>query len=350
MNRYGEALWPPLVESLPAVLTREVAWSWRLDTRPMVDRDAPRRLVIVCCDVMHWSSASRPSQPVITHRRGDRKIANTATDAQLTGCMGQVVPLLARWSTAHLVHPAVLVPAELVGYRDARRGALDVVLCLYPALRCDLQRVLPIQRLVVGPLPVALGFWRPRRRAAPLVELKLGGARVPRVFKRPDDRLCERVIRVASPLLPPVLDAPVLEDPVVLEGVYPVLLVEGDLFEEITPDVLVVHAIFHEAIAHLEAARQVPQDAGRLRRGTSVTRQDGPEARREDHERHPPDGADEEQRPVAPARDDPAQRAQLRLHEEVTLPAGPGRRHGACPYTGGNSRASASVGDSWATR
>jgi hypothetical protein len=67
---------------------------------------------------------------------------------------------------------------------------------------------------------------------------------------------------------------------------------EGDLFEEITPHVLVVHAIFHEAIAHLEAARQVPQDAGRLRRsGTAVPRQDGHEARREDHERHPPDGA-----------------------------------------------------------
>ena len=225
---------------------------------------------------------------------------------QLTGCLGQGGPLTYRWSTAPLVHPAVLVPAELVGHRDARCGALGVVLRLHPALGCDLQRVLPIQRLVVGPLPVALGFRRPRRRAAPLVELKPGGARVPWVFKRPDDRLRERVIRVVLPLLPPVLEAPALEDPIVLEGVDPVVRVEGDLFEEIPPDVLVVHAIFHEAIAHLEAARQVPQDAGRLRRrGPSVTRQDGHEARGEEHERHPPDGADEEQCPVAPARDDP---------------------------------------------
>ena len=62
MNRSGEALWPPLVESLPAVLKREVAWSWRLDIRPMVDRDALKRSVIVCCDVMNWSSASRQSK------------------------------------------------------------------------------------------------------------------------------------------------------------------------------------------------------------------------------------------------------------------------------------------------
>ena len=59
MDRFGEALWSPLVEFLPAVLKREVAWSWRLDTRPLVDRDALRRLVLVCGDVMHWSSASR---------------------------------------------------------------------------------------------------------------------------------------------------------------------------------------------------------------------------------------------------------------------------------------------------
>ena len=81
---------------------------------------------------------------------------------------------------------------------------------------------------------------------------------------------------MASPLLPPVLHAPALEDAVVLEGVDPVLLFEGDLLEEIAPDVLVMHAIFHEAIAHLKAARQVLQDAGRLlrRRGTPLTRQD----------------------------------------------------------------------------
>lgn len=85
MHGSGEAWWPPLVESLPAVLTREVAWSWRLDTRPVVDRDALKRLVIVCCDVMHWSAASRPSRPVSTHRRGDQTIVHTATDAQLTG-------------------------------------------------------------------------------------------------------------------------------------------------------------------------------------------------------------------------------------------------------------------------
>lgn len=58
MNRSGEALWPPLVESLPEVLKRDIVLSWRLDTRPMVDRDALRRLVIVCCEVMNWSSSS----------------------------------------------------------------------------------------------------------------------------------------------------------------------------------------------------------------------------------------------------------------------------------------------------
>jgi hypothetical protein len=118
MNRSGEAWWPPLVEPLSAVLTREVAWSWRLDTCPMVDRDALRRPVIVCWEVMNWSPSSwektgsswtspsagamvvrrgvshtRPSQPVIAHRRGDQQIAHTATDAQLRGCMGQGGPL-----------------------------------------------------------------------------------------------------------------------------------------------------------------------------------------------------------------------------------------------------------------
>jgi hypothetical protein len=58
MNRYSQALWPPLIESLPAVLKRDVAWSWRLDTRPMVDRNAPRGLVIVFWEVMNWSSSS----------------------------------------------------------------------------------------------------------------------------------------------------------------------------------------------------------------------------------------------------------------------------------------------------
>jgi hypothetical protein len=174
--------------------------------------------------------------------RSAEAIRSSRTPPQTPGAQevwARCAPSLARWPTAPLVHPAVLVPAELVGHRDARRGALDVVLRLHPSHWRDLQRVLPIQRLVVRPLPVALGFWRPARRAAPLVELELGGARVPRVFKRPDDGLREGAVRVAPPLLPPVLDAPALEDPVVLEGVDPVFLFEGDLavFLQAGPDV-----------------------------------------------------------------------------------------------------------------
>jgi hypothetical protein len=86
-------------------------------------------------------------------------------DARLTGCLGRCGPLTRATVGNALPHPAVVGPAELVGRRDARRGALGVVPRLHPALGCDLQRVLPVQRLGVGPLPVALGFRLPGRRA-----------------------------------------------------------------------------------------------------------------------------------------------------------------------------------------
>lgn len=198
------------------------------------------------------------------------------------------LPSLVRWSTVRIVHPAILVPAEFVGHGDARRGALDVVLRMHPSLWRDLQCVLPIQHLVVRPPPVALGFRRAMHRAAPLVELEMGGACVPQVFKRSNDGLRERSVRVALPLLPPVLHAPALEDAVVLEGVDPVLLFEDDLLEEIAPDILVVHAVFHKAIAHLKAPGQVLQDAERLLlRGTLLTHKDGYEEGQWDHEPQP---------------------------------------------------------------
>jgi hypothetical protein len=45
------AVWPPLVESLPHVLKGYFALPGRIDTRPVVDRDALERLVLIFGEV-----------------------------------------------------------------------------------------------------------------------------------------------------------------------------------------------------------------------------------------------------------------------------------------------------------
>jgi hypothetical protein len=108
--------------------------------------------------------------------------------------------------TGLLVDAAVLVPTEFVRDNLAIVCYFEVDLQMDPTPWGDLQNILPIELVVIGPLPVAKGLRCAVGEAAQLVELKLPSTLIPKHPGRPIDAL----LPLRTPLYP--VFAPVLHD------------------------------------------------------------------------------------------------------------------------------------------